>query len=165
MRGAPGAHAGADAGAGYGHPRGRCHRHARAGDADSAATPPTATPTPQPPTPTPAPEGVVNADPSLNLRSGPGTSFDLLASLPLKAKVSLIGRTNDGEWVKVTSTQFGEGWVKTEFLDLNIAAASIPVVTDKALAPTDVPSPTPVRSPTRQAARPDAHLPTAPANP
>ena len=115
---------------------------------------PTAPPAPQSPTPTPSPEGVVNADPSLNLRAGPGTSFDLVASLPLKSKVTVTGRTSDGQWLKITAPQFGDGWVKTEFLDLNVAAASVPVVTDKALAPTAVPSPTPLRTPTRQAAAP-----------
>jgi hypothetical protein len=100
--------------------------------------PPTATPLP--PTATPQPVAIVNADPSLNLRSGPGTSFKSLAMIPLKAKVTPAGRSADNQWVMIKSDEFGEGWVKAEFLDFpaNVTVQALPVATEtaSAVAPT-----------------------------
>jgi len=95
------------------------------------------TATPEPPTPTPLPEGVVNADPSLNLRAGSATSFEILASMPTDTKVIVLERAEDGTWLKVTSDEFGEGWVAAEFVDLSTQAEAIPVSTEQPIEPTE----------------------------
>jgi hypothetical protein len=116
----------------------------------STATPTstaTATATPPAPTPTPEPLAVVNADPAFNMRSGPGTTFKSLATIPFKAQVKPTGRSADGQWVKIQSDEYGEGWVGAEFLDLpaNVTVQSLPEVTELAPAmPTDTPTATPV---------------------
>jgi hypothetical protein len=133
--------------------------------------PPTATPAP--PTPTPELIAIVNGDPSLNLRSGPGTTFKSLAMIPLKAKVKLTGRGADSTWVKIKSDDFGEGWVKAEFLDFpaSITAQSLPQVTDTTPAPAaPAATPTPKAAPPQTTApvtlqKPAATSPTAPAVP
>ena len=106
-------------------------------------TSPTAEPTPEPtaeptpePTPEPAPanfdglaeqpttvfaEGeqpsyTTTADASMNLRSGPGTNFDKVTSVPAGTAVTALGTNSDGSWVGVqVGGQFG--WLKVEFLN------------------------------------------------
>ncbi len=99
-------------------------------------TEPTATPTPQEPTPTPtAPPDVlqvggratVNAEAGLRVRSGPGTNFDLVITLPYGMVVDIIGgpeRADSYTWWQIEfSTPDGEkqqGWVAGDFLDPGI---------------------------------------------
>ena len=113
--------------------------------ATATAEPPTPTSvptaTPEPPTPTPLPEGVVNAEPSLNLRSGSATSFEVLASMPTDTKVTVLERNEDTTWLKVTSEEFGDGWVAAEFVDLSTQAEAIPVNTEQPVESTEAPPP------------------------
>ncbi len=120
------------------------------------ATPPT--PTTVPPTNTPTlvplptftftpvsePKGIVNAEPSLNLRSGPGLEKELIGSLPLGSEVKATGRNETGDWLKV-STEQGEGWVAAQYVDLNVPIDSLPIVTEVPSTPlpqvTDTPLP------------------------
>ena len=139
---------------------------------ETPTPPPTDTPlpptdTPVPPTPTPEPVAVVNAEPSLNLRSGPATSFDSLGTIPLKGKVTPIGRTADSEWIKVKSAEFGEGWVKTEFLDFpaNVSVDSLPVAADAAAAAATPTEAAPVPAVPTEPATVVAVTPTAPVAP
>ena len=144
----------------------------------STATPvpptPTSEPTatPEPPTPTLVAEGVVNAEPSLNLRAGASTSFDVLASMPTGTKVTMLERNADSTWVKVKSEEFGEGWVAAEYLDktfqvdnLSVAADQptplAPAATTEALSPApaaDTPAPLPAE-PTATIALPATPVP------
>ncbi|HHB89772.1 MAG TPA: SH3 domain-containing protein [Anaerolineae bacterium] len=103
---------------------------------------PTPTPTPETPTPTPTPEeptptptlppdvlqvggkATVNAEAGLRVRSGPGTSFDLVITLPYGMVVDIIGgpeRADTYTWWQIEfSTPDGEkqqGWVAGDFLD------------------------------------------------
>lgn len=106
----------------------------------STPTPELATPTPEPtatpelPTPTPAVAGpdvlrvggqaTVNADTGLRMRSGPGTNFDPVSTLPPGAIVEVIGgpeRADTYTWWQVRFRQTDgsqlEGWVAGDFLD------------------------------------------------
>jgi uncharacterized protein YgiM (DUF1202 family) len=133
-------------------------------------TPMAPTATPLPPTATPEPVAIVNADPTLNLRSGPGTTFKSLASIPIKAKVKPESRSADNQWIKIKSDEFGEGWVKAEFLDFpaNLSAQALPLATEAATAAATpaaaaTQKPTAPTPPTKAAATPQALAPTAPA--
>jgi cytoskeletal protein RodZ len=55
------------------------------------------TATPVPPTPTPVPQPVTVAEP-VNLRAGPGTTFDLAGGVQPGEQINLVGRTGDGLW-------------------------------------------------------------------
>ncbi len=99
-------------------------------------TPEPATPTPEPPTPTPtlAPDvlqvggkATVNAEAGLRVRSGPGTNFDLVITLPYAMVVDVIGgpeRADSYTWWQIEfSTPEGDkqqGWVAGDFLDPGI---------------------------------------------
>lgn len=60
--------------------------------------------------------GMVNVD-KLNLRSGPGTDFDALASLRRGDEVSVVADEGDG-WLRVMADG-QEGFVAAEYLDLS----------------------------------------------
>ena len=99
-------------------------------------TPEPATPTPEPPTPTPTPppdvlqvggKATVNAEAGLRVRSGPGTNFDLVITLPYGMVVDVIGgpeRADSYTWWQIEfSTPEGQkqqGWVAGDFLDPGI---------------------------------------------
>lgn len=63
------------------------------------------------------PWGVVQT-PLLNVRSGPGTDFEVITTVPQGRMITLIGRTADNSWVKIISNGV-EGWATT----LHIAAS------------------------------------------
>lgn len=123
---------------------------------------PTSTPTPPAtPTPTPSPSadlvGAVNADP-LNVRSGPGTAFDLLFTLTEGDVVLVLGRSTDGAWLKIRIDARPEGWVAAEFVDLFGPGATLPVV---AAPPTPAACRISVRNELKPyAARPELGCPT-----
>ena len=73
---------------------------------------------------------LVNVD-LLNLRSGPGTLFPTLFSLPRGSKVSTLGMTPDGKWIKVLASQANDsptiGWMIAEYLDLSALQISLQI--------------------------------------
>lgn len=80
----------------------------------------------------------------LNLRSGPGTTFNVITVLSPGAVVPIIGRTAVNDWWQVRSnTQ--TGWVSAEFTTVYGNCGSIPVQQNPATqtaAPTLPPAPT-----------------------
>ena len=132
------------------------------------ATPAPPTPTPAPPTPTAEPSGVVNAEPSLNLRATPSTDGKLLGTIPSAAKIGVIGRSADNEWLRVRTTDVGEGWVKSEFVDLSMPIGTLPEVplsgTASATSSAASASPT-VDSISATVATPSTASPSTPAEP
>lgn len=78
---------------------------------------------------TPPPSGataVVNTG-SLNVRSGPAATFNVLTSVPYGTTVALLGRNFDATWAKVRLGNNVEGWVNASFLVPSVAIASLPV--------------------------------------
>lgn len=95
-------------------------------------TPEPPTPTPEPPTPTPAVidvlrvgiEATVNAESGLRVRSGPGTNFDPVITLPLGTIVEVFDGPQRADTYTWWGIRFiredgstGEGWVAGDFLD------------------------------------------------
>jgi hypothetical protein len=126
---------------------------------------PATQPTQAPPPPTTAPTVAAPAKPAaeasiivtnefVNVRSGPGTGFNLLGKLDKGNTAKLLGRSEDGNWWQV---QFGnaKGWVFGEYVKAENANL-VSVVT----APAE-----PVTAPKPTAAAPSVplqSLPTAP---
>ena len=75
---------------------------------------PTQTPT-QAPTQTPGQTGTVKAS-SLNVRSGPGTGYSRIGSLPNGASVTILGTSNG--WYQI-SYNGGTGYVSASYVTLN----------------------------------------------
>jgi ribosomal protein S27AE len=64
---------------------------------------------------------------AVNLRAGPSSSFDPpVTSLPLDTQVEVLGQTPEG-WLKVRAGDL-EGWIRSEFVTLDVAKDLIPVV-------------------------------------
>ncbi|HHY81768.1 MAG TPA: SH3 domain-containing protein [Clostridiales bacterium] len=83
---------------------------------------PTATPTPKPtatpaPTASPAPSyGTVKVNTSLNVRKGPGTSYQVIGSLTNNTKVEILEKS--GEWYKVKKGSL-TGYVSAKYIVLD----------------------------------------------
>lgn len=64
---------------------------------------------------------------ALNVRSGPGTSYARLTSIPNGTVVTLLARSADATWVKVTLASGTVGWVNVSYLRLSAAISGLPV--------------------------------------
>lgn len=95
-----------------------------AATAAAAPTPPPALPlaTATPPAPTAGAATVLPPD-GLNLRSGPGTSYSVVATLPGGATVTITGPAKDG-WAPVTSNG-QSGWVDGAYVSADGASPMI----------------------------------------
>ncbi len=122
---------------------------------------PTQPPTPRPqatPTfapPASEPTAYVNFD-FLNVRTGPGVSYDLVTKLNRNQAMSLLGRNSDSTWARVRVPGSVEGWVFAQYITATVALASLPVITS---APPTPPSGQPAGT-----AAPSAPAPGQPAS-
>ena len=121
---------------------------------------PAQAPTPRPPAaptatkPSSEPTGYVNFD-FLNMRTGPGTKYDLIAKLDRNQSLSLVGRNSDGTWALVRLPAGQEGWVFTQYLTATVPITSLPVIGETL----------PTSTPSRAATTPNPVLPTTPGAP
>lgn len=122
--------------------------------------------------PTPAADGrptaqVAMTGSRLNVRSGPGTTFPVIAkALPREVFVAL-GRNRDSSWLQleVPDVEGGTGWVAANFVVVSDAITSLPVVAEvnesaPPVAPAAAPAPA---TPQPTAAAPNADATTQPA--
>ena len=99
------------------------------------------------------PTGRVTAPNGVNIRSGPGTNFPVLAVAPFGTTGEIIGRSADARWwvVAVPSAPGGNGWVSADFVAAS-NAADVPVIAAPpppvVIVPTPAPTPTPLPQPT-----------------
>ncbi len=106
------------------------------------------------PEPTPGiPTGRSTAPNGLNVRSGPGTNFPVLATVRYGTEGEIIGRSADGRWwvVRMPSAPGGSGWVSADFVAVS-NAADVPIIASPPppviVVPTPAPTPTRVPAPT-----------------
>ena len=114
------------------------------GDSASSTPPATATSTASPLPGTPSvPEVTVVAD-LLNVRTGPGLTFDVLASVPAGTVLRAEGRSEDGLWLLVCCIGEQWGWVANtaETVSINFNLLILPVVTFPLPVATNTPLPT-----------------------
>jgi uncharacterized protein YgiM (DUF1202 family) len=78
-------------------------------------------------TPAPTPVGVVTTS-ALNVRSGPGVAYGVVAALSYGQSVYLLARTSDSSWIQVRLFNGVTGWVNGSYLQSNVAISSLPVV-------------------------------------
>jgi uncharacterized protein YraI len=85
-------------------------------------------PSPQPPAPAPAPSypsGTVMAG-YLNVRSGPGMSYNTIAVVRSGTTVALLGRSANGSWLKVKIPTGSVGWVNGGYIGTSYPIQSLP---------------------------------------
>ena len=109
----------------------------------TATTPPTATPTPKP---------MVSADKAVNVRSGPGTNYPVIASLDGGDQAVIVGQNPAGDWWQIRLDNEKLGWVLGSIVTAQGDTGGIPVASN---IPAPPPTPTPAPPPT----------PTAPPKP
>ncbi len=131
------------------------------GEAEQEEAPaPTETPTPQPsptatlrPTPVPA-EGQVTAvvvlrGTRLNVRSGPGTEYQILTKAQPGEVFVAQGRNGPATWVELALPEGGAGWVAVEFVRLRDRVIDLPITSGR--PDEDIEAAQPTASPTTQA--------------
>jgi uncharacterized protein YraI len=99
---------------------------------------PTAMPSPTAPpeataSPSPVPTGTVPVSSrttggGLRMRSGPGTTYEVLTFLAEGQEVDVLGRDETGEWLKISLDSGEEGWVAAEFVDVGVDVEALPIV-------------------------------------
>ena len=101
------------------------------------------TPTPKPTAaPTVIGTGRITASAGLNMRSGPGTSYGILISIPFGATVSVLDISNSS-WYKVTYSG-KTGYVSSQYIQVTLNPTPTPKPTP---TPTPKPTPTPTSTP------------------
>jgi hypothetical protein len=83
----------------------------------------------------------VTATDKVRVRSGPGTSYEVLSSLAQGTTVKALARNGDSSWIQVQLEDGTKGWVSAEFVTVNGDVNSLPV----AQAPAPKVSPTPTK--------------------
>jgi uncharacterized protein YraI len=82
-------------------------------------------------TPPPATSGptatVSNAIYALNVRSGPGVSFNAITAIQRGTQVTLIGRNTFSTWLKIRLPNGTEGWSSATYLNTSYSISSLPV--------------------------------------
>jgi uncharacterized protein YgiM (DUF1202 family) len=73
------------------------------------------------------PQVIVNTG-NLNVRSGPGAVYTVIASVPGGTSFEPLGVTVDGAWYYVSGAAFGRGWISAEFTIFRGAYDAIPVI-------------------------------------
>ncbi|MGJ3239364.1 MAG: SH3 domain-containing protein [Anaerolineae bacterium] len=91
--------------------------------------PPTPSDTPTP-TLTPTVVGIVSAVQSINVRSGPDTSSQVITALPAGTGVQIIGQNEDGSWYNIRLLEDGrEGWMASRFIRVENTPTPFPTIT------------------------------------
>ena len=68
-------------------------------------------------------------DSRLNLRAGPGTSTAIAGKLQPNQSVTVLGRSEDAEWLLVSDglSSDSAGWAAADFIDVNVDLKTLPV--------------------------------------
>lgn len=90
----------------------------------------------------------------LNIRSGPGTNYPVIAKADPDQALTLLGRNAAQSWVEVLLTEGtnGSGWVAAQYLTLNSSLADLPISTRVATAPPQANTATAAAAPSIQQA-------------
>ncbi len=101
-------------------------------DAPAPTTEPAVAPTiAPPPTAISSPQASLKAgNEFVNVRAGPGLSFDKVGELKPGQRAPVRGKSADGAWwqISLPDTPDSAGWVFAEYLDLSGDPASLPIV-------------------------------------
>lgn len=73
----------------------------------------------------------------LNVRSGPGTDYSIIAKAYPDEEVTVLAQDNTGSWLQIAlpSLTDGFGWVSADYIDLDSSSTTLPVSTELSTAP------------------------------
>ncbi|MBC7241141.1 MAG: SH3 domain-containing protein [Anaerolineae bacterium] len=124
---------------------------------------PAATATPSPTLiPSPTIRVPILAD-NLRVRHGPGTAFPVRTQVARDTPVTIVGRSEDSQWLEVILPNREHGWIAAEYAALPLPAVLLPVATGVIPTPTYTPTATrtPTHSPTPSPSATLTRTPTA----
>ena len=107
-------------------------------------------PTVIPPTPGPQiPYGVVIAPAGVNVRTGPGTEYPIIAVAPFNAKGVISGKSADRQWwvTPLQGVANNQGWLSADYVKA-YNADNVPVVQAPPVPPPPTATPVPTAAPT-----------------
>lgn len=126
------------------------------------------TSTAQPTTAVPTPESVAvacnvtpNGNPSVNVRSGPGTQFTAIGTLFAEQSLPVLGQLAGGAWLQVSLSNGATGWVAASVTRLEGDCVALPVIAAPANAPLAPTLPPPTSLPLPTTASGGSTAPTA----
>lgn len=99
---------------------------------------------------------------AINLRTGPGTNFEVSNSVAPQTPLTIFGRDQTGDWLQVRLPDRSGGWMSTSLLTVNVTVAAIPLAQNIPQPPLAV-QPTPPATP--QVSAPPATQTTPPTQP
>ncbi|VAW43525.1 hypothetical protein MNBD_CHLOROFLEXI01-1700 [hydrothermal vent metagenome] len=102
----------------------------------STATP---TPTNTPTAASPAAASAVVATGALNVRSGPGVTYSVVATTGQGQTVTLLGRNANSSWAKIRLSNGTEGWVNSSLITPAVSISSLPLADSPAAPQPPVP--------------------------
>lgn len=124
----------------------------------TTAITPTATPVPLSPVTNPQ----VVASSALNVRSGPGTDYPIIAALQQGEIANITGKNTNGDWWEIALANGQTGWVFGSLVTTAGDVTGVAVAANiPAPPPTATPAPAPPPAATTAPAAPDAPAPTA----
>lgn len=112
------------------------------------------------PTPPPSPPQARSTG-LVNVRSGPGTTFAIVASLAENDLVELLGKTPTGDWWQVRTAGGATGWVFAQLVEAQGDVSTVAVAANIPEPPTPTPAAV-AESPAVGASVPEAPTPEAP---
>ncbi len=104
-------------------------------------SPPTATPTPTPIRV--SQDQLIVSAPLVNLRGGPGTEYQVLASVPEGTIFDVVGKNPAGDWYKICCIDGQQAWIYASLVQLQ-QPDIVPVVVDMPTPPVPQQTPTAV---------------------
>jgi uncharacterized protein YraI len=84
---------------------------------------------------------------ALNIRSGPSSAYNVIATLTQSQPVVLLGRTESSGWAKVRIYNGAVGWANGAYLNASVPFSTLPVVSVSS-SPAPGPGPGPAPAPT-----------------
>ena len=94
---------------------------------------------------------VVNS-PLVNVRTGPGTEYEVVTMVERGAEYDIVAKNSDGSWWKVCCIEGAEAWIISEYVDTDGPVDSVPVDEQlAATAPTEPAAPAETSAPADQA--------------
>jgi heat shock protein HslJ len=86
---------------------------------------------------------IVTAPDGVNIRSGPGTEYDVIGIMPYNTQAPIIGRSADGQWwvLNIPAAPNSQGWVAASYVRAE-NAGNAPVI-----LPPGAPAPEPTATP------------------
>ncbi len=83
---------------------------------------------------------VIKADSQINVRSGPGTDYEIIGALQTGESAPIMAKNNSGDWWQVTLNNGQQGWVFGQLVETSGDAAAIAVAAN-------IPPPPPTATP------------------